>query len=155
MFTSQLGSSHTETGHDLGKHRLLFRTEIGAPSVQGSEKCKLWKNRPEFDQEVRMGLLQKEGEASNTCVVAHIIRQHSIWASSDTERWRNWNLSCRPCSLSNKDLCPLLCSGHTLVYLPLTHTTCTTLDQVFQQGFDLHQLAGKKASPAPAHHCLP
>lgn len=42
------------------------------------------KNRPEFDQEVRMGLLQKEGEASNTCAVAHIIRQHSSWAFSDT-----------------------------------------------------------------------
>lgn len=35
--------SHTETGRDLGKHRLFFGTEIGAPSVQGSEKCKLLK----------------------------------------------------------------------------------------------------------------
>lgn len=27
--------SHAETGRDLGKHRLFFRTEIGVPSVQG------------------------------------------------------------------------------------------------------------------------
>lgn len=27
--------SHAETGRDLGKHSLFFRTEIEAPSVQG------------------------------------------------------------------------------------------------------------------------